>query len=133
MNIKASATTIFKIIDNDDDYARWNLVVKKVQKLGEGKYLFKSTVGDVHSTRVETVPNKKVSAKQEGSPITALGYILNPKGDVVETTLWSEFDDPDQEMVLGVAADMFIECLKKYAEYIEAGGNPEDFNKRKAK
>ena len=133
MDIKASAETIFKIIDDDDNYAKWNLVVKSVEKLGEGKYKFESTVGDVYSTRVETVPNEKLSAKQEGSPITALGYILNPKGDVVETTLWSEFEQADQEMVLGIAADMFIECLRKYAEYIEAGGNPDEFNKRKAK
>ena len=133
MDIKASAETIFKIIDDDMNYAKWNLVVKSVEKRGEGKYYFKSTVGDVYSTRVETVPNEKLSAKQEGSPITALGYILNPKVDVVETTLWSEFEQADQEMVLGIAADMFIECLRKYAEYIEAGGNPDEFNKRKAK
>ena len=115
------------------NYAKWNLVVKSVEKRGEGKYYFKSTVGDVYSTRVETVPNEKLSAKQEGSPITALGYILNPKGDVVETTIWTEFEQADQEMVLGIAADMFVECLRKYAEYIEAGGNPDEFNKRKAK
>jgi len=133
MDIKASAATIFKIIDDDMEYAKWNLVVKSVEKLGEGKYKFESTVGDVYSTRVETVPNERLSAKQEGSPITSLGYILNSKGDFVETTLWAEFEEAEQEMVLGIAADMFIECLRKYAEYIEAGGNPDEFNKRKAK
>lgn len=133
MDIKASAETIFKIIDDDMEYARWNLVVKKVEKLGEGEYLFKSTVGDVHSFRVETIPHERLSARQEGSPITALGYILNPKGDATETTLWAEFEEAEQEMVLGIAADMFIECLRKYAEYIENGGKPDEYNKRTAK
>lgn len=36
------------------------------------------------------------------------------------------------ESVLGVAGDVFINCLKKYAEYIEAGGKPEEYNKKKA-
>jgi len=133
VDIKASVETIYKIIDDDMDYARWNLVIKNVEKLGEGNYFFKTTVGDVTSQRVETLPNKGLTAKQEGGPITALGYLLNPKGDVVETTIWTEFEAAEQEMVLEIAADMFIDCLRKYAEFLEAGGNPDDFNKRKAK
>ena len=133
MDIKASADTIFKIIDDDMEYARWNLVIKKVEKLSEGNYFFKTTVGDVTAWRVETNPGKGLSARQEGSPITALGYVLEPKGDVTETTIWTEFPEAEQEVVLGIAADMFIDCLRKYAEFIEGGGNPDDFNKRKAK
>ena len=40
MDIKASAATIFNIIDDGDNYAKWNLVIKSVEKLGEGKYKF---------------------------------------------------------------------------------------------
>ncbi|MFX1394056.1 MAG: hypothetical protein ACFFAH_10820 [Promethearchaeota archaeon] len=80
---------------------------------------------------METVPNERLSAKQEGSPITGLGYILNPKGDVVEVTIWTEFEDPNQEAILGIAGDVFINCLKKYAEYIEDGGNPDEYDKKK--
>ena len=32
MDIKASAATIFKIIEDDENYAKWNLVVKSVEK-----------------------------------------------------------------------------------------------------
>ena len=115
------------------DYARWNLTIKKAEKLGEGNYFFKTTVGDVTSYRVETIQNKGLSARMEGSPITALGYDLNPKGDAVEATLLVEFEEAEQEVVLGIAGDMFIDCLRKYAEFLEGGGNPDDFNKRKAK
>jgi len=114
------------------NYAKWNIVVNDVTKLGEGKFFFKTNVGDVTSTRVETVPNVSLSAKQEGSPITGLGYVLNPKGeDEVEVTLWAEFEDPNQETILGMAGDVFINCVKKYAEYIEEGGNPDEFDKKK--
>ena len=121
--MNASVETIFKIIDDDINYAKWNIVVNEVTELGPGKYFFKTNVGDVNSTRVETIPNKKIYASQEGSPITGLGYELNPKGDVVEVILTAEFEDPSQEPILGMAGDVFIECVKKYSEYIESGGS----------
>ncbi|UCD00606.1 MAG: SRPBCC family protein [Promethearchaeota archaeon] len=130
IEIAASQEKIFEIVANDDDYARWNIVVNEVTKLGEGNYFFKTNVGDITSQRVETVPPERVSATQEGSPMTSIGYILKPKGDVVETTIWTEFDDPGQEPILGIAEEMLLKSLKKYAEYLESGGNPGEFNKK---
>ena len=86
----------------------------------------------MYSTRIETIPNEKIYAKQEGSPITGFTYLIKPKGDVCEGTIIAEFEDPNMESVLGVAGDVFISCLKKYAEYIEAGGKPDEYNKKKA-
>ncbi len=131
VDIKAPQEKIFKIIDDDRDYARWNIVVNKVTELGPGNYFFKTNVGDVTSTRIETNPPESLSATQEGSPMTSLGYVLKPKGDVVEATIWAEFDDPGQEPILGIAGEMLVKSLKKYAEYLEAGGNPDEFNKKK--
>ncbi|KKN62053.1 hypothetical protein LCGC14_0515480 [marine sediment metagenome] len=131
VDISAPQEKIFKIIDEDRDYARWNIVVNEVTELGPGNYFFKTNVGDVTSTRIETNPPESLYATQEGSPMTSLGYILKPKGDVVEGTIWAEFDDAGQEKMLGIAGEMLLNSLKKYAEYLEAGGNPEDFNKKK--
>ena len=130
IDIAASQDKIFEIVDNDDDYARWNIVVNEVTKLGEGNYFFKTHVGDITSTRLETNAPESLAATQEGSPMTSLGYILKPKGDIVEATIWSEFDDPNQEPILGIAAEMLLKSLKKYAEYLETGGNPDEFNKK---
>jgi uncharacterized protein YndB with AHSA1/START domain len=130
VDISAPQEKIFKIIDEDRDYARWNIVVNEVTELGPGNYFFKTNVGDVTSTRIETNPPESLSATQEGSPMTSLGYVLKPKGDVVEATIWAEFDDSNQEKLLGIAGEMLIKSLKKYAEYLEAGGNPEEFSKK---
>ncbi|UCC19619.1 MAG: SRPBCC family protein [Promethearchaeota archaeon] len=130
VDIAASQEKIFEIVANDDDYPRWNIVVNEVTKLGEGNYFFKTNVGDITSQRVETVPPERVSATQEGSPMTSIGYILKPKGDLVETTIWTEFDDPNQEPILGIAAEMLLKSLKKYAEFLESGGNPDEFSKK---
>ena len=61
----------------------------------------------------------------------SIGYILEPKGEGVDATIWSEFDDPNQEPILAIAAEMLLKSLKKYAEFLEAGGNPDEFNKKK--
>jgi hypothetical protein len=60
----------------------------------------------------------------------SIGYNLKPKGDIVETTIWSEFDDASQEPILGIAAEMLLKSLKKYAEFLDSGGNPEEFSKK---
>lgn len=130
VDIKASQEKIWKIIDDDDDYPRWNIVVNEVTKLGEGNYFFKTNVGDITSTRVETNPPNSLYTTQEGSPMTSLGYILKPKGDAVEATIWSEFDDAKQEPILGIAGEMLLKSLKKYAEYLESGGNPAQYSKK---
>ena len=130
VDISAPQEKIFKIIDEDNDYARWNIVVNEVTELGPGNYFFKTNVGDVTSTHIETKPPESLYATQEGSPMTSLGYVLKPKRDVVEATIWSEFDDANQEPVLGIAAEMLLKSLKKYVEYLESGGNLEEFNKK---
>ncbi|MFX0042388.1 MAG: SRPBCC family protein [Candidatus Hodarchaeota archaeon] len=130
VEIAASQDKIFKIIDDDDNYAKWNIVVNEVKKLGEGNYFFKTNVGDITSTREETDPPNSLWATQEGSPMKSIGYVLKPKGDVVEATIWSEFDDPGQEQILGIAGEMLLKSLKKYAEFLETGGNPDEFNKK---
>ncbi len=131
LDIAASQKLIFNIIDDDNNYAKWNIIVNEVTELGSGNYFFKTNVGDVTSTRIETVSPDRLTATQEGSPMTSLGYVLKPKGDVVEATIWSEFDDPSQETILGIAGDMLLKSLKKYAEFLESGGNPDEFDKKK--
>jgi len=130
INIAASQEKIWQIIDDDDDYARWNIVVNEVTKLGEGNYFFKTNVGDITSQRVETNPPNDLYATQEGSPMKSIRYILKPTGDTVDATIWSEFDDASQEPVLAIAAEMLLKSLKKYAEFLEAGGNPDEFSKK---
>ncbi|TFG05666.1 MAG: hypothetical protein EU536_01380 [Promethearchaeota archaeon] len=130
LDIKASAETIFNILDDTMNYPRWNIVVNEITELAPNKHFARTNVGDITSTRTETVKNKKISVTQENSPMTAMGYILNPEGDLVHTTIWAEFELEDQEPILGMAGEIFLKSLKKFAEYLEAGGAPEAFQKK---
>jgi hypothetical protein len=130
VEIAASQEIIWQIIDDDNNYPKWNIVVNEAKKLGEGNYFFKTNVGDITSTRIETNPPHSLAASQEGSPMTSLGYVLKPKENVVEATIWAEFEDASQEPVLGIAGEMLLKSLKKYAEYLEQGGKPDEFSKK---
>ena len=109
---------------------RWNIVINEATELEPRKYFFKTNVGDVINTEIENVPNERMTSTQEGSPMKKIGYIFKPIDDGTEVTIWSEFELEDQRSVLEIAADLFVKSLKVYVDYVEAGGNPEEYKKK---
>lgn len=65
----------------------------------------------------------------DGGVFDKMGYVVDAKGDGSEVTLWAEFKDPGQEKILLKAGEVLLNSLKKYAEYIEGGGNPSEYKK----
>jgi hypothetical protein len=130
IEISAPRKNIFDILNNTMIGPKWNLAVNDITKLTETKFSVKSTVGDFTSIRTETVEPEKISMNIEGGIFNSMGYILQPKGNMVEATLWGEFDDEKSEKVLVKAGELLLRCLKNYAEFLEEGGNPDDFDKK---
>ena len=130
IEIEAPQKRIFDILNNTLESTIWNLPVKEISEITEGKFAVKSTVGDFTSIRTETVDPEKLSMRIEGGIFNSMGYILSPKGDKVEAKLWGEFDDEKNEKVLVKAGELLLQCLKNYSEFLEDGGNPEDFDKK---
>jgi hypothetical protein len=131
VEIKAPRENIFKILDDTISSPIWNLAVKEVSKIEEGKFAVKSTVGDFTTIRTETLENEKMSMDIEGGIFTSMGYRLNPIGDMVETTIWGDFDDEKNEKMLTKAGELLLQSLKGYVEFLEEGGNPKDFDKKR--
>ena len=130
IEIDAARGNVFGILDATHMGPKWNLATTEVNEISEGKFAVKSTVGDFTSIRTETVENEKISLKIEGGIFTSMGYILTPMGDKVEATIWGEFDDEKNEKILIKAGEILLESLKRFAEFLEVGGNPDDFNKK---
>jgi len=130
IEINAPQKNIFNILNNTMESPKWNLAVKDIAKISETEYDVKSTVGDFKTIRTETIDPDKISMRIEGGIFTSMGYILKPKGDIVEATIWGEFEDEKNEKILITAGELLLKCLKNFAEFLEEGGNPDDFDKK---
>jgi len=131
VEIKAPVNKVFDILDEPEKFAIWNITVNDVEILEPKKKGFvKSTVGDFTSTRYETVKNDRIYYTIEGGVFDKMGYSVKPKGDGTEATLWAEFEDESKEKMLLKAGEILLNSLKKYAEFLEGGGNPNDYKKK---
>jgi uncharacterized protein YndB with AHSA1/START domain len=129
IEIKASVEKVYEILNDYMGLPRWNIVVTEIKQLEPKKYFLKTNVGDVTNIEIENIPREKMTSIQEGSPMKKIGYIFEPKGDVTKVTLWTEFELEDQRMIMEMAGDLFLKSLKVYIDYLEAGGNPEEYKK----
>jgi len=131
VEINAPAKRVFDILDDTEKLPLWNITVKEIEIIEPKKKAFvKTTVGDFTATRYETVENEKISQTIEGGVFNKMGYIVTPKGDGTETTLWAEFEDESKEKMLLKAGEILLNSLKKYAEYLEGGGKPDEYKKK---
>ncbi len=131
--INAPVEKVYEILNDLMILPRWNIAVTEISELEKDKYFLKTNVGDMINIVRENVPNERITSDQEDSPMTKIGYILNPKGEGVEVTLWTEFDEESMRTVLEMAGDLFLKSLKVYVDYIMEGGNPEEYKKKLSK
>lgn len=127
--IPSPVEKVYEILNNYLDLPRWNIVVTECTQLESKKYFLKTNVGDITNIEVENIPLEKMTSIQEGSPMQKIGYIFEPKGDTTVVTTWAEFELEDQREVMEMAADLFLKSLKVYVDYLNAGGNPEEYKK----
>ena len=130
IEIKTTPKKIYDILNDDALETVWNISVNESTEIAPDKYSIKSNVGDFISTITERVENEKISFSIEGGAFSKLGYIISPKGDGSEVMLWAEIDDEKQEKMLVKAGEILLEGLKKFVEFIEDGGNPNEYKKK---
>ena len=127
--IGASVETVFNILNDYINYPRWSIGTEETKQLSEGKWLTKSKLGETTVIRKEAVPNERLTFESEGSPFSEVGEVITPKGDGVEVMVWGDLRDDSMLEKVRKPTEEFVKSLKTYAEYIESGGNPDDYNK----
>ncbi len=127
--INASAKTVFNILFDNVNYPRWSIGTEETKQISEGKFLSKSKLGEVTTTRTEAIPNERLTFKGEGSPFSEVGEVITSKGDGVEVMVWGILRDDSMLEKVRKPTEMFVKSLKTYAEYVESGGNPDEYNK----
>jgi uncharacterized membrane protein len=128
--IKAPAEKVYQILKDRETDPRWNITVKEINIISDKKAAYKTTVGDLTLILNEDIKNKRIAYDVEGNPLMqTMEFSIEAKGDICDVSLAGEFPEPDQEPILITAADVLLGSLKKYAEYLEEGGDPSSYKK----
>ena len=129
IDIKTNLEKIYNILTDGEQTVKWNPIVNEIAKLEENKYLLKSTIGDIIINKIEKVKDLYVKWSMEQSDLHSMGYILDEKLPIAKVELWVEFENKKFKKKFKEAADLTLEGLKKYIEFIEAGGNINEYDK----
>ena len=129
IDIKTNLEKIYNILTDGEQTVKWNPIVNEIAKLEENKYLLKSTIGDIIINKIEKVKDLYVKWRMEQSDLHSMGYILDEKLPIAKVELWVEFENKKFKKKFKEAADLTLEGLKRYIEFIEAGGNINEYDK----
>ena len=131
IEIKSSPKRIFDILIDAEIITKWNIGVDEIKDKEEGKeFHLKSSIGDIIIVDWEQVENESVTWHMKDSIMNSIGYILEPKGDIVETTLWVDMDSEKLAKGYEKVGELTLKALKNFVDFLEEGGDPEDFDKK---
>ncbi|MBY8978817.1 MAG: hypothetical protein KGD72_00370 [Candidatus Lokiarchaeota archaeon] len=130
IEIKTNLEKIYTILKDGKQTAKWNPIVNEITLLEKHKYLLKSTIGDMIINKIESVKDVYVKWRMEQSDLHSMGYILHEKLPISNVELWVEFENKKFKKKFKDAADLTLEGLKKYIEFIEDGGNILEYDKQ---
>jgi len=132
IEINAPIKRVYEIINDFPNMPKWNVNANEVIIIEPRKKgIIKAKFGEMTGTVIENIENEKLSLAFEGIPLfNSLGYIFIPKGDITIVKAWVEFEKAEQKQIVSMAGERNLNSLKKYAEYLEAGGNPDEYKKK---
>jgi len=131
IEIKSSSKIIYDIVIDPEIITKWNVGVDEISQKKEGEeVVLKSSVGDIFIVDWEQVENESVTWHMKSSNMNSIGYILEPKGNIVETTLWVDLDDEKLAKGYEKIGELTLKALKNYVDFLEDGGDPENFDKK---
>ena len=130
IDIKTNVEKIYNILIDGKQTVKWNPIVNEITLLEDRKYLLKSTIGDMIISKIEKVKDIHIKWNMEQSDLLSMGYILDEKLPIAKVELWVEFENKKFKKKFKEAANLTLDGLKKYIEFIEAGGNIDEYDKR---
>ncbi len=131
IEIDSTPKRIYDIVIDGENTPRWNIALDEVIEKEEGeKFLLKSTIGDILIVDTDTEENEYITWHMEKSDMKSIGYIVEPKGDITEVTIWTDFENKKLRKGFEKTAELVLKSLKNYVDFIEEGGDSEDFDKK---
>ncbi|MFX0179401.1 MAG: SRPBCC family protein [Candidatus Hodarchaeota archaeon] len=131
IEINASPNIIYNCITDISLIRKWNSTIKEITQTGPNEGSIKSTGGDYTYATIERKENEMVTSKAEAEQFTSFGYVLKAKGDLTEVSSWIDYKIVEHEEILGRGIIYILNDLKNFAEYLEDGGDPGDYDRKK--
>ncbi|NVM36851.1 MAG: hypothetical protein HWN81_14740 [Candidatus Lokiarchaeota archaeon] len=128
IEIGSSPENIYNIVKDGINTPRWNLTVSAIS-FEEEKTKLETDFGAMKIVNTEFDKNKSTTWFMEKSDMNSIGYILTPKKEATEVTIWTEYDNKKLSKLYKKNADLVLTGLKNYAEFLENGGNSDRYNK----
>ncbi|TFG19197.1 MAG: hypothetical protein EU530_06970 [Promethearchaeota archaeon] len=128
--VSASAETLFKVLEDYEGYSRWNPMILESEKNGKG-YIFKTPDGEQLVQKLDRTPFLKVSHAYEDNPyIAETGETFRNCTECKDTTvtLYAIPKNGNTERC-HKETEAKLKGLKHFAEFIEKGGNPNQYSK----
>jgi len=129
LGIESTPQKIFKIVTDGFKTPKWNPVISDVIEIEDNKIRLDTDLGSFTIMDIETEENKIAIWHMEKSDVHSIGYILDPKTKGTDVKIWAEFEDKKLAKSYKKTADLMLEGLKNYVNFIEEGGDPAHFNK----
>jgi len=130
IEIKSSASKIYEVVTDEDVVSLWNPSVDSVSQPSEDKYFLKTSVGDLNIVSWETVENERATWTLDMSNLNQIGYVLKSMGEMVEVTLWIDFDNKKLKKGYIKVGELVLNGLKRYVEFLKDGGDPKEYDKK---
>lgn len=128
IEIEASPEKIYNIIKDGVITPRWNPTVSAIS-FEDKKTQLETDFGAMKIVNAEYDKNKSTTWFMEKSDMNSIGYILTPKKEATEVTIWTEFDDKKRSKLFKKSSALVLTGLKKYVNFLEKGGNSDQYNK----
>ena len=128
IEIESSPEMIYNIIKDGVITPRWNPTVNAIS-IEDKVTQLETDFGGMKIVNTEYDKNKSTTWFMEKSNMNSIGYILTPKKEATEVTLWTEFDDKKLLKLFKKNSDLVLTGLEKYANFLENGGNSDQYNK----
>ncbi len=129
IKINSTPEKIYKIVTDGFNTPKWNPAVTALTPMEDDIIQLETDLGPLTIIKTAHDENKSAVWHMENSDMKSFGYILNPKKESTEVTVWTEFDDKNLSKLYKKTADLMLDGLKKYSDFVENGGNPKLYNK----
>jgi hypothetical protein len=130
IEINASIKKVWEVLTDFQLYLKWQIDKIAMKELEPNKYFEKTTSGSYTITITELIENERMSLKVDHPEITGVSYILNKKAEMTVVSCWVNYKGilANEKMIVR-SLDIKANSLKNYAEYLEDGGDPDEYDK----